>query len=205
MHSGQPSGGLRREEGQAGQRSAAAAGCRGQREGGQESWSQRRGQAGSAVQGRDAGVEEGGKGRHSGQGAQGKRAGQEGLQGKGHAKAGLHGVGSKGHGAAGRKGKGQGKEGGHGYMGFRCSQGMGWWGGVVPPAIPPVSPPFPPPPYPALRMMYPPQPAYPGEPLQVHVQQRPQAGGTTWLAQGRKGRRAQEGMGEDKETREEAA
>ena len=64
MHSGQPSGGLRREEGQAGQSSAAAAGHRGQQEGGQESGSQRRGQAGSAVQGRDAGLEQGGKGRH---------------------------------------------------------------------------------------------------------------------------------------------
>ena len=42
-HSGQPSGGLRREEGQAGQSSAAAEGHRCQREGGQESGSQRRG------------------------------------------------------------------------------------------------------------------------------------------------------------------
>ena len=52
MHSGQPSGGLRREEGQAGQSNAAAEGNRGQREGGQESGSQRRGQAGSAAHGR---------------------------------------------------------------------------------------------------------------------------------------------------------
>ena len=54
VHSGQPSGGLRREEGQAGQSSAAAAARRGQQEGGQESGSQRSGQAGGAVQSRDA-------------------------------------------------------------------------------------------------------------------------------------------------------
>ena len=100
-HSGQPSCGLRREEGQAGQSSAAVEGHRDQRKGGQETGSQRRGQAGSAVQGRGAGLEEGGKGRHGGHGAPGKGEGQEGLQGKGHGKVGLHGVGSKGHGAAG--------------------------------------------------------------------------------------------------------
>ena len=120
---------------------------------------------------------------------------------EGHGKAGLHGVGSKGQGAAGQKGKGQGKEGGHGYMGSAVipGKGMGWWGGVVPPAIAPVIPPFPPPPYPAMGMMYPPPPAYPGVPAQAHVQQRPQAGGTTWGAQGGKReehRRAWERVGE---------
>ena len=202
VHSGQPSGGLPREEGQAGQSSAGAAGRCGQREGGQESGSQRRGQTGSAVQGRDAGLEEGGKGRHSGHGAQGKGARKEGLQGKGHGKAGLHRVGSKGHGAAGRKGKGQGKEGGHGRMGSAVfpGKGLGWWGAVVPPAIPRVIPQFPPPPYPAMGMMYAPPPAYPGVPWQAHVQQRPQAGGTTCGAQGGKGeehRRAWERIGEE--------
>ena len=90
--------------------------------------------------GRDAGLEEGDKGRHSGHGAQGKGARPEGVQGKGHRKGGLHGVGSKGHGAAGRKGKGQGREGGHGYMGSPVflEKGLGLWGGVVQPAIPPV-------------------------------------------------------------------
>ena len=201
VHSGESSGGLRREKGQEGQSSAAAAGCRGQWEGGQESGSQRHGQAGSAVQGRDVGLEEGSKGRHSGQGAQGKGAGLEGRQGKGHGKSGLHGVDSKGHGAAGRKGKGQGKGAGHGYMGSQVfpGKGLGWWGGSVPPAIRPVIPPFPPPPYPAMGMMYPPPPAYPGVPSQAQVQQRPHAGGTMWVAQGGKGeehRRVWERIGE---------
>ena len=201
-HSGRPSGWLRREEGQAGQSSAAAEGHRGQREGGQESGSQQRGQAGSAVQGRGARLEEGGEGRHGGHGAQGKGEGQEGLQGKGHGKAGLLGVGGKGHGAAGRKGKGQGKEGGHGYMGSPVFQGkgLGWWGAIVPPAIPPVIPSFAPPPYPAMGMMYPTPPAYPGVPSQAHVQQRPQAGGTMCGAQGGKGeehRRAWERIREE--------
>ena len=78
-------------------------------------------------------------------------------------------------------------------------KGLGWWGGVVPPAITPVIPPFPPPPYLAMGMMYPPPPAYPGVPAQPHVQQRPQAGGKTWGAQGGKGeehRRAWERIGE---------
>ena len=188
-HSGQPSGGMRREGGQAEQSTAAAEGHRGQREGEQESGSQRSGHTGSAVQGRGAGQVEGGKGKHSGHGLQGKGAGQEGLQGKGHGRAGLHGVGSKGHEAAGRKGKGQGKEGGHGYMGSPVFPGkvLGWWGGVEPPAIPPVIRPFPPPPYPAMGMMYPPPSAYQGVPAQAHVQQRPQAGATTWGAQGGRG------------------
>ena len=200
-HSGQPSGGVRREGGQAEQSSAAAEGRRGQREGEQGSGSQRSGHTGSAVQGRGAGHVEGGKGQRSGHGTQGKGAGQAGLQGKGHGQAGLHGVGSKGHGAAGRKGKGQGKEGGRGYMGSPVfpGKGSGWWGGVVPPAIPPVIPPFPPPPYPAMGMMYPPPPAYQGMQSQAPVQQRPQASGTTWGAQGGKGeehRRAWERIGE---------
>ena len=88
---------------------------------------------------------------------------------------------------AGRAGKGQGK-------------GLGWWGGVVPPAIPPVIPPFPPPPYPAMGIVYPSTPEYPGVPWQAHIQQRPQAGGTAWGAQGGNGeqhRRAWERIGEE--------
>ena len=61
-HSGQPSGGMRREGGQAEKSNAAAEGQRGQREGEQEGGSQRRGHTGSAVQGRGAGHEKGGKG-----------------------------------------------------------------------------------------------------------------------------------------------
>ena len=79
-------------------------------------------------------------------------------------------------------------------------KGLGWWGGVVPPAILPVIPPFPPPPYFAMGMVYPPRPAYPGVPSQAHVQQRPEAGGTTWGAEGGKGeehRRAWERIGEE--------
>ena len=202
VHSGQPSGGLQRGEGQAGQSSAAAAGRHGQREGGQESGSQRSGQAGSAVQGRDAGLEEGGKSRHIGHRAQGKGGGQDGLPGKGHGKARPQGAGSKGHWKAGRTGKGQGKAVGRGYMGSPVfpGKGLGWWGGVVPPAIPPVIPSFPPPPYPAMGMVYPPPPAYQAVPSQAHVQQRPQAGGMTLGAQGGKGeeqRRAWERIGEE--------
>ena len=200
-HSGLPSGGMKREGGQAAQSSAAAEGHRGQREGEQDSGSQRSRPTGSAVQGRGAGQVEGGKGKHSGHGLQGEGAGQEGLQRKGHGKAGLHGVCSKGHGAAGRKGKGQGKEGDHGYMGSPVfpGKGFGWLGGVVPPAVPPIVPPFGPPPYPAMGMMYPPPPAYQGMQPHAHVQQRPQAGGTAWGAQERKGeehRRAWERTGE---------
>ena len=79
-------------------------------------------------------------------------------------------------------------------------KGLGWWGGVVPPAIPPVIPPFAPPPCPAMGMMYPPPSAYPGVPSQAHVQQRPQAGGTTWGVQGGNGdehRRASESIREE--------
>ena len=115
-HTGQPRRGMQREGGQAEQSSAAVEGHRSQREGEQESGSQRRGHTGSAVQGRGAGQVESGKGKHSGHDTQEKGAGQAGLQGKGHGKARLHPVGSQGHGAAGQKGKGQGKEGGHGYM-----------------------------------------------------------------------------------------
>ena len=199
--SGQPSGGMQREVGQAEQSSAAAEGHRGQREGEHERGSQRSGHTGSAVQGKGAGQVEGGKGKHSGHGTQGKGARQEGLQGKGHGKTGLHGVGGRGHGAAGHKGKGQGKESGHGYMGTPVFPGkrLGWWRGVVPPAVPPIVPPFPPPPYPAMGMMYPLPPAYQGMQPQTHVQQRPQAGGTAWGAQEGKGeehRRAWERLGE---------
>ena len=88
-------------------------------------------------------------------------------------------------------------------------KGLGWWGGVVPPVIPPVIPPFRPTPYPAMGMMYTPPPAYPGVPSQAHVQQRPQAGGTTWGAQGGKEeehRRAWETIGEEEgRLRERAA
>ena len=51
-----------------------------------------------------------------------------------------------------------------------------------------------------MGMVYPPPPPYPGVQSQAHVQQRPQAGGTTWGAQGGKGeehRRAWENIGEE--------
>ena len=73
---------------------------------------------------------------------------------------------------------------------------MGWWGGVVPPAIPP----FPPPRYPASGNVYPPPPAYPGMPSPASVRQHPQAGETAWGAQGGKGeehRRAWGRIGEE--------
>ena len=97
----------------------------------------------------DQGQVEGGKGK------QGKGARQQGLQGKGQGRAGLHGVGSKGRGAMGRQGKGQGKGSGLWYMGSPVfpGTGLGWWGGVVPPAVRPIVPPFPPPPYLAMGMM----------------------------------------------------
>ena len=129
--SGQPSGGMRREIGQAEQSSAAAEGHRGQRVGEQERGSQRSGHTGSAVRGEGAGQVEGGKGKQSGHGTQGKGAGQEGLQGKGHGKAGLHRVGGKEHGATGRQGKGQGKENGHGYVGSPVFPGKGLGSGEV--------------------------------------------------------------------------
>ena len=133
----------------------------------------------------------------AGRGKPGKGAGQQGLQGKGQGKAGLHGVGGNGCGAMGRQGKGQEKGGGLGYMGSPVfpGAGLGLWGGVVPPAVPPINPPFPPPPYPAMGMMYPPLPMYPG----MHMQQHQQAGGTAWGAQEGKGeehRRAWERFGE---------
>ena len=137
----------------------------------------------------------------AGRDKQGKGAGQQGLQGKGQGKAGLHGVGGKGRGATGQQGKGQGKGGALGYMGSPVfpGAGLGWWGGVVPPAVPPIVPPFPPPPYPAMGMMYPPLPMYPGMQPQAHMQQHQQAGGTAWGAQEGKGeehRRAWERYGE---------
>ena len=186
---GQPSGVMQRQIGQAEQSSAAAEGDHGQREGEQERGSQRSGHTGSTVQGKGAGQVEGGKGKQSGHGTQGKGARQEGLRGKGHGKAGLHGVGGKGHGATGRQGKGQGKESGHGYMGSPVfpGKGLGWWGGVVPPAVRPIVPLFPPPPSPATGMVYPPPPAYQGMQPQAHVQQGPRAGGTAWGAQEGKG------------------
>ena len=137
----------------------------------------------------------------AGRGKQGKGAGQQGLQGKRQGKAELHGVGGKGRGATGQQGKGQGKGGGLGYMGSPVfpGAGLGWWGGVVPPAVRPIVPPFPPPPYPAMGMMYPPLPMYPGMQPQAHMQQHQQAGGTAWGAQEEKGeehRRAWERFGE---------
>ena len=97
--------------------------------------------------------------------------------------------------------KGQGKKSGHGYVGSPVfpGKGLGWWGGVVPPAVPPIVPPLPPPPYPAMGMVYPPLPAYQGMQTQAHIQQRQQAGGTAWGAQEGKGeehRRAWERLGE---------
>ena len=155
-------------------------------------------QSSAAVHGSGAGQVEAGKGK------QGKGAGQQGLQGKGQGRAGLHGVGGKGRGAMGRQGKGQGKGSGLGYMGSPVfpGTGLGWWGGVVPPAVPPIVPPFPPPPYPAMGMMYPPLPAYPGMQPQAHMQQSrwDSVGGA-----GRERRRAQEGVGEIRGGREEPA
>ena len=141
-------------------------------------------QSSAAVQGSGAGQVEGGKGK------QGKGARQQGLQGKGQGRAGLHGVGGRGRGAKGRQGKGQGKESGLGYMGSPVfpGKGLGWWGGVVPPAVPPIVPPFPPPPYPAMGMVYPPLSAYPGMQPQAHMQQHQQAGGTALGAQEGKGK-----------------
>ena len=152
-------------------------------------------QSSAAVQGSGAGQVEGSKGK------QGKGARQQGLQVKGQGRAGLHGVGSMGRGAMGRQGKEQGEEGGLGYMGSPVStgKGMGWWGGVVPPAVLPIVPPFPPPPYLAMGMVYPPLPAYPGMQPQAHIQQHQQAGGTAWGAHEGKGeehRRAWERLGE---------
>ena len=85
----------------------------------------------------------------------------------------------------GRQGQGQGKGGGLGYMGLPVFPGTGlrWWGGAVPPAVPPIVPPLPPLPYPAIGMMYPPLPVYPGMQPQAHMQQHQQAGGTAWGAQ----------------------
>ena len=152
-------------------------------------------QSSAAVQGSGAEQVEAGRGK------QGKGAGQQGLQGKEQGRAGLHGVGGKGRGAMGRQGKGQGKGGGLGYIGSPVfpGTGFGWWGGVVPTAVPPIIPPFPPPPYPAMGMMYPPLPAYPGMQPQAHMQQHQQASGTAWGAQEGKGeehRRAWERFGE---------
>ena len=140
-------------------------------------------QSSAAVQGSGAEQVEAGRGK------QGKGAGQQGLQGKGQGRAGLHGVGGKGRGAVGRQGKGQGKGACLGYMGSPVlpQMGLGWRGGVVPPAVPPIVPPFPPPPYPAMGMMYPPLPTYPGMQPQAHMQQHQQAGGTAWGAQEGKG------------------
>ena len=152
-------------------------------------------QSSAAVQGSGAEQVEAGRGK------QVKGAGQQGLQGKGQGKAGLHGVCGKGRGAMGQQGEGQGKGGGLGYMGLPVfpGAGLGWWGGVVPPAVPPIVPPFPPPPYPAMGMMYPRLPMYPGMQPQAHMQQHQQAGGTAWGAQegkGEKHRMAWERFGE---------
>ena len=198
MHSRQPSGGPQRGEGQAGQISEAATGRHGQREGGQDSGSQRSGQAGSAVQGRGAGLKESGKSRYSWHGAQGIGEGQEGLQGKGQGKAGHQGADSKGQEKAGRAGKGQRKAGGCGYLGSLVfpGKGLAWWGGVVPPAIPPFLPPS----YPAVGTVYPAPPAYPAVPTPASVRHHLQASRTAWGAKGGKGeehRRVWERIGEE--------
>ena len=131
VHSGQPSDGPQRGEGQAGQSNEAATGLHSQREEEQQSGGQRSGQAGSAVRGTGAGLEESGKNRHSGHGAQGIGEGQEEPQGKGQGKSGYQGADSKGQGKAGRAGKGQGKAGGVGTWGHGYSQGRDWVGGEV--------------------------------------------------------------------------
>ena len=130
-----------------------------------------------------------------------ERSEAKGLQGKKHGRAGLHEVGGKGHGAIRRQGKGQGKESGHGYVGSPVfpGNGLGCWGGVVPPPVPPIVPPFLPQPYLAMGMVYPPLLAYQGMQPQAHMQQRKQAGGTALGAQEGKGeehRRAWERLGE---------
>ena len=168
--SGQPSGGMRREAGQAQQSSAA-------------------------VQGKGSGQVEGGKGtRGKGarqEGPQGKGHGKAGLHGvgsRGHGATGRQGKGQ-------RKGSGHRYMGSPVFPG----KGFEWWGGVVPPAVPPIVPPFPPPSYLAMGMVYPTPPAYQGMQPQAHVQQRPQAGGTALGAQEGKGeehRRAWERLGE---------
>ena len=152
-------------------------------------------QSSAAVQGSGAEQVEAGRGK------QGKGAGEQGLEGMAQGKAGLHGVGGKGRGAMGQQGKGQGKGGGLGYMGSPVFPGVGleFWGGVVPPAVPPIVPPFPLLPYPAMGMINPPLPTYPGMQPQAHMQQHQQAGGTAWGAQEGKGevhRRAWERFGE---------
>ena len=152
-------------------------------------------QSSAAVQGSGAGQVEGGKGK------QGEGARQQGLQGKGQGRVGLRGVGGKGRGAIGRQGKGQGEESGIAYMGSPVFPGkeLGWWGGVVPPAVPPIVQPFLPPPYPAMGMVYPPLPAYPGMQPPAHMQQHQQASGTAWGAlegKGEEHRRAWKRLGE---------
>ena len=204
-HSGQPSGGVRREGGQAEQSSAAAEGRRGQREGVQGSGNQRSGHTGSAVQGRGGGQVEGGKGEHSGQGTQRKGAGQAGLQGKGHGQAGLHGPGSKGHGAAGRK-RERARGGGwlwvHGLTGDP-GEGMGMVGRCSPASHPNSHPTVPTATLPGDGDDVPAPAGVPGHAgtgtrAAVPAGQWDNVGGT-----GREGRRAQEGMGEDRGGREE--
>ena len=173
------------------------AGRHSQREGGQQSESQRSGQAG-ALQGGGAKREESSKNRHSGLGAREIGEGRGGLQGRGQGKAGPQGAGRKGQGKAGRLGKGHGKVGGCGYTGSAVfpGKGLGWWGGVVPPAIPP----FPPPRYPAVGGVYPPPLAYPAVQLPPSVRQHLHARGAAWRAQGEKGEeheRAWERIGEE--------
>ena len=151
------------------------------------------------MQGRGTGRKEGGKSRHGEQGAQWIGEGHAGLQGRGQGKAGHQGAGSKGQGKTGQTGKGQGKVRGVGYMASPVFPGKGlggWWGGVVPPAIPPFSPPT----YPAVGVVYPHPPAYPGVPPPAPVRQHPQAGRAAWGAQGGKGeehREAWERTGEE--------
>ena len=85
-----------------------------------------------------------------------------------------------------------------GTWGHRYSQGRDLVGGEV--SSPQPSHHFLPPPYPAVGMVYPPPPAYPGVPSQAAVRQHQQTNRTAWGAQGGKGeehRRAWERIGEE--------
>ena len=200
-HSSQPSGRPQGGEGQAGQSSQAVAGRHGQRGGRQESGRQQSRQT-RAVEDRGTGREESSKNSH---GEQGERGIGEGLQGRGQGKAGHQGTDSKGQGKAGQAGKEQGKVDGDGYKGSPVFPGKGlggWWGCVVPTALPP----FAPPPYPAVGMVHPSPPAYPGLPPPAAMQQHPQASRAAWGAQGGKEeahRRAWERKGEEERGLEE--
>ena len=158
-------------------------------------------QSSAAVQGSDAGQVEGGKVK------QGKGARQQGLQGKGQGRAGLHRVGGKGRGAMGRQGNGQGKESGLGYMGSPSfpGKGLGWWGGVVLPAVPPIVPPFLPPPIPGDGDDVPAPAGVPGHAATGAHAEAPAGPWDSVGGAGREGRKAREGVGEVRGGREEPA